>query len=157
MVMNMARIAQDGTPRGLYEQPNSHFVADFIGDANTVPVTIESHQGDMASARLGPLLLTLPHHGEVEGMAELSIRPHALQLSRGTGGLHGHVAKAAYLGSHMEYWMSKLRSAWAILSQSHSLIPASLSFRNNNDIGPTILAPAGPSEAPRHPYQQVHS
>ena len=41
MVMNMARIAQDGTPRGLYEQPSSHFVADFIGDANIVPVTIE--------------------------------------------------------------------------------------------------------------------
>ena len=36
VVMSMARIAQDGTPRGLYEQPNSHFVADFIGDANIV-------------------------------------------------------------------------------------------------------------------------
>jgi iron(III) transport system ATP-binding protein len=105
MVMNMARIAQDGTPRGLYEQPSSHFVADFIGDANIVPVTIESHQGDMASVRLGPLILTLPHHGAVKGMAELSIRPHALQLARGTDGLHGHVARAAYLGSHMEYWI----------------------------------------------------
>ena len=105
MVMNMARIAQDGTPRGLYEQPSSHFVADFIGDDNIVPVTIESHQGDMASVRLGPLILTLPHHGAVKGMAELSIRPHALQLARGTDGLHGHVARAAYLGSHMEYWI----------------------------------------------------
>ncbi len=38
--------------------------------------------------------------------AELSIRPHALQLSRGTGGLHGHVAKSAYFGSHMEYWIA---------------------------------------------------
>jgi iron(III) transport system ATP-binding protein len=63
MVMGMARIAQDGTPRGLYEQPNSHFVADFIGDANIVPVNIESRQGPMASVRLGPLLLNLPHHG----------------------------------------------------------------------------------------------
>src|SRR6476661_1694706 len=60
MVMSMARIAQDGTPRGLYEQPNSHFVADFIGDANIVPVNIESRQGEMASVRLGPLLLNLP-------------------------------------------------------------------------------------------------
>ena len=83
MVMSMARIAQDGTPRGLYEQPNSHFVADFIGDANIVPVTIESRQGEMASVRLGPLQLTLPHHGAVEGAAELSIRPHAVRLAPG--------------------------------------------------------------------------
>ena len=59
--MNMARIVQDGTPRGLYERPISHFVADFIGDANIVPVTVESRQGELASVRLGPLMLTLPH------------------------------------------------------------------------------------------------
>ena len=94
MVMSMARIAQDGTPRGLYEQPNSRFVADFIGDANIVPVTIESRQGEMASVRLGPLLLALPHHGAVEGAAELSIRPHALLLAPRGGGLSGRITKA---------------------------------------------------------------
>ena len=90
----------------MYEQPNSHFVADFIGDANIVPVTIESRQGEMASVRLGPLLLTLPHHGAVEGAAELSIRPQALLLAPGGDGLSGHVTKAAYLGDHMEYWVT---------------------------------------------------
>jgi iron(III) transport system ATP-binding protein len=106
MVMNMASIAQDGTPRGLYEQPISHFVADFIGDANIVPVTIESRQGDMATVRIGPQTLTLSHHGAVEGAAELSIRPHALLLTRGNGSLSGRISKAAYLGSHMEYWVA---------------------------------------------------
>jgi iron(III) transport system ATP-binding protein len=106
MVMNMASIAQDGTPRGLYEQPNSHFVADFIGDANIVPVTIESRQGDMATVRLGPQTLTLPHHGAVEGAAEMSIRPQAVLLTHGNGGMSGHITKAAYLGSHMEYWVT---------------------------------------------------
>jgi iron(III) transport system ATP-binding protein len=104
MVMSMARIAQDGTPRGLYEQPSSHFVAGFIGDANIVPVTIESHQGEMASVRLGSLLLTLPRHGALEGAAELSIRPHAVLVTYGGDGLSGCITKVAYLGSHMEYW-----------------------------------------------------
>jgi iron(III) transport system ATP-binding protein len=103
LVMNMARVAQDGTPRTLYERPNSHFVADFIGDANIVPVTIESRQGDMASVRLGSLRLTLPLRGAATGAAELSIRPQALLLSSAGAGLGGRVAKAAYLGSHMEY------------------------------------------------------
>ena len=108
MVMSMAHIAQDGTPRGLYEQPNSHFVADFIGDANIVPVVIERCQGELASVRLGPLQLSLPRHGAGDGAAELSIRPQALLLSAATGAadeLAGRVSKAAYLGSHMEYWV----------------------------------------------------
>ena len=37
IVMSQARIAQDGTPRELYEQPASRFVADFIGNANPSP------------------------------------------------------------------------------------------------------------------------
>ena len=109
MVMSMARIAQDGTPRSLYEQPNSHFVADFIGDANIVPVTIEGYQGELASVRLGPLLLTLPHHGAIDGAPELSVRPQALLLAPAAGqsdALIARVSKAAYLGSHMEYWVA---------------------------------------------------
>ena len=108
LVMSMARIAQDGTPRSLYEHPNSHFVADFIGDANTVPVVIEGRQGELALVRLGPLVLTLPQTGTVEGVAQLSIRPEALLLALGAGrpdALAGRVSKAAYLGSHMEYWV----------------------------------------------------
>jgi iron(III) transport system ATP-binding protein len=109
MVMSMARIAQDGTPRSLYEQPNSHFVADFIGDANIVPVVVEGYQGELASVRLGPLLLTLPHRGAIDGAPELSVRPQALLLARSAGrsdALTARVSKAAYLGSHMEYWVA---------------------------------------------------
>jgi iron(III) transport system ATP-binding protein len=103
IVMNTARIAQDGTPRSLYERPNSHFVADFIGDANLLPVTIERHDGDQALVRLGPALIVLPHHDVPPGPAELAIRPRAVRLGPAGGGLIGRIAKAAYLGDHMEY------------------------------------------------------
>jgi iron(III) transport system ATP-binding protein len=108
IVMNMAHIVQDGTPRGLYEQPISHFVADFIGDANIVPVTVENRQGKFASVRLGPLMLTLPHRGAVAGAAALSIRPQSLLLAPGAAApnaLAGRISRAAYLGTHMEYWV----------------------------------------------------
>jgi iron(III) transport system ATP-binding protein len=106
MVMGMAHIAQDDSPRALYEHPASHFVADFIGDANLVPVTIGPHQGTLAPVWLGPICLTLPHRGVPAGAAELAIRPQALALRIGTAGpneLHGTIVRAAYLGSHMEY------------------------------------------------------
>ncbi|CAN5816275.1 ABC transporter ATP-binding protein [soil metagenome] len=37
-VMNDGRIAQVGTPHQIYEQPSSRFVADFIGNANILPL-----------------------------------------------------------------------------------------------------------------------
>jgi iron(III) transport system ATP-binding protein len=37
IVMDRAVIAQEGTPRELYDEPASRFVADFIGDANLSP------------------------------------------------------------------------------------------------------------------------
>ena len=103
IVMNMARIAQDGTPRSLYERPNSHFVADFIGDANLLPVTVERHDGDQALVRIGAAMISLPHHDVLPGPAELAIRPRAVKLCVHGDGLTGRIAKAAYLGDHMEY------------------------------------------------------
>jgi len=126
MVMNMARIAQDGSPRELYERPATRFVADFIGDANIVPVEIERLDGAEAMVKLGSFRLHLPHHGATVGPAELAIRPQALIPSIGAAGgdsLSGRIAKASYLGSHMEYWIavdglsSELLSIWPDVTQ----------------------------------------
>ena len=53
VVMNAGRIAQDGSPRELYEQPVSRFVADFIGDANLMPVTVRGIDEATAAVTLG--------------------------------------------------------------------------------------------------------
>ena len=107
LVMNTARIAQDGSPRVLYEAPDSRFVADFIGDANLVPVEIERWDGAICDVRLGRIALWLPHRDVPVGAAELAIRPQALLIAgEGDGDcLQCRVVKAAYLGSHMEYWV----------------------------------------------------
>jgi ABC-type Fe3+ transport system substrate-binding protein len=41
--------------------------------------------------------------GTAPGPAELAIRPRAVRLGVDTGELAGRIAKAAYLGDHMEY------------------------------------------------------
>ncbi len=106
IVMSNARIAQDGTPRALYEAPVSRFVADFIGDANLLPVVVGRIEGEMAEVTLGSVSLLLPHHGARPGPAELAVRPQAVQLATSGDGMPARVAKAAYLGSHMEYEVS---------------------------------------------------
>ena len=105
IVMRNAAIAQDGTPRELYEAPADRFVADFIGDANIVEAEIAAVEGEAAEVRLGHATLRLPHRGLQPGAALVAIRPASIQLSAAPapGRVAGRVLKASYLGSHVEY------------------------------------------------------
>ncbi len=106
IVMHNARIVQDGTPRDLYERPASRFIADFIGNANLLPVLVRRLGGDLAEVALGPLSLRLPHRDQPGGPALLAVRPQALHIHPGPAAAHeaaGQIRKAAYLGGHMEY------------------------------------------------------
>ena len=106
IVMKDARIVQDGTPRDLYERPADRFVADFIGNANILPVGSIATAGDMARAVLGGLDLRCRIGASHPAPAELAVRPQAFRLRGGApeaGEIGGTIRKAAYLGSHMEY------------------------------------------------------
>jgi len=103
IVMSNARIAQIGAPRDLYEAPRDRFVADFIGDANLVEAELGAHRGSRAPLRLGGLELELDHRGMAPGTVRVAIRPESIVLNKGSSPLRGAVAKAAYLGTHMEY------------------------------------------------------
>jgi iron(III) transport system ATP-binding protein len=109
IVMDHAAIAQSGTPRELYEAPVSLFVADFVGDSNLVEGELTARNGVAGQVRVGGVELHLPHRGAVPGPVKVAVRPESLRLSttRPAGpSLEGRIAKAAYLGTHMEYTVS---------------------------------------------------
>jgi iron(III) transport system ATP-binding protein len=90
----------------LYEQPASLFVSDFIGDANIIEAAMGPHAGDTAPVSVGKVTQQLKHRGVKPGKVKVAIRPESLLLigARPNGpALDGRVAKAAYLGTHMEY------------------------------------------------------
>ncbi|MBX3582385.1 MAG: ABC transporter ATP-binding protein [Rhizobiaceae bacterium] len=106
IVMNNAVIAQDGTPRDLYDAPANAFVADFIGEANIFPCTIESIENGVASVRLGALTISLPGRGgSTPGPAKLAVRPGRIVLhpAGAADTLPGTIQKATYVGSHLEF------------------------------------------------------
>ena len=109
IVMSNAVVAQEGSPRELYEAPASLFVAGFIGDANLLPATILKVNDGMARVRIGEVELDLPHRDLAVGDVSLAIRPEAVLLSQPetqTSSLQGLVDKASYIGSHIEYVLS---------------------------------------------------
>ena len=102
IVMDHAVVAQSGTPRELYEEPASLFVADFIGDANLIDVAVRRIDGEIAEVVVGAITLRLSRRGVDTGPAKIAVRPESL-LFRAEGQLAGTITKAAYLGTHMEY------------------------------------------------------
>jgi iron(III) transport system ATP-binding protein len=107
IVMHRGAIAQQGTPRDLYEAPTSAFVAGFLGEANRVEGRLDARDGEMGVVHLGPLRLQLPHRGEPIGPVTVAIRPEAIAVGpNGSGSLAATVTKVAYLGAVVEYTLA---------------------------------------------------
>ncbi len=93
-VIDQGQIQQIDTPQRLYEEPASHFVADFIGDSTFVPVTVA---GGVARWRDVPLRLpTAPR----DGAYLLVLRPEKLVLGGAPdlNGIDAEVAEIVYQG-----------------------------------------------------------
>jgi len=122
IVMRNAAIAQNGSPRDLYEQPADSFVADFIGEANIMEVDIASvdEQTELAQVRIGDMLLSLSSRGLSAGRAKLAVRPNRIHLSidGSTPSLTGTVRKSTYVGNHMEYVVSTDHGDWFSVSDN---------------------------------------
>ena len=108
IVMDRGKIAQQGTPRELYEAPASRFLADFIGDANLI-------DGELSGGAFSAGGVSAPVHsgGTASGPATLAVRPHRLKIvDAGRGPIPGSCKRAAYLGSRNEYVVA---TAWGEL------------------------------------------
>ncbi len=104
VVMAEGRIAQQGRPRDLYEQPATPFIADFIGEANVVPCEVREVTNGEARVGIGGLEWRMQSRGARTGPARLAVRPNAIQLEKAAATpLAGRIRSAAYLGDHVEY------------------------------------------------------
>lgn len=116
VVMNGGRVEQIGPPADVYRRPASRFVADFIGQANFVPV-IATHVADGQAhvAFQGQSFITPAHPDLRPGAALLMVRPECARLCRPDTdhpAFSGVVQSVMYVGSTVEY---------AILSGEHTI------------------------------------
>jgi spermidine/putrescine transport system ATP-binding protein len=82
-VMSEGRVEQIGTPEEIYHEPETVFVAGFIGMANLLPAVIEGREGDLSVARVaGDRIVRAPSVDDLEvgGAATLMVRPERMHL-----------------------------------------------------------------------------
>lgn len=102
VVMRDAAIAQTGSPRQLFNEPVSQFVADFIGEANIVPCEILSVRGETAEVSVAGYEFSLASRGLAPGPAVMAVRPSHLEIGA-PNGFKARVTKSTYVGVRMEY------------------------------------------------------
>ena len=107
IVMQSARIVQDGTPRDLYERAGQPLHRRLHRQRQPAAGhAAAARRGDWRRSELGGTALSLPHRDLPAGPVEVAVRPQAIRLrpaGSSPASWPASIRKAAYLGSHMEY------------------------------------------------------
>jgi putative spermidine/putrescine transport system ATP-binding protein/spermidine/putrescine transport system ATP-binding protein len=103
-IMNHGKLEQVGTPQQVYGQPLSAFVADFLGDSNSLSGVVEVREGVPFLQGADAVSITLPRHALAfrDSKVRLVIRPEHVRLDpaedAGTSHLQGIVQEVSYRG-----------------------------------------------------------
>src|SRR5690606_6510034 len=100
------------TPGDIYEEPNSRYVANFIGDVNLIPGTVASIADGKVELDWGGgkarFKAKAPADISTGQIVWLSLRPEKLSITldpptNGNNALEGKVVDIGYLGSISHY------------------------------------------------------
>ena len=105
-VMDRGRLVQVATPPEIYEQPNSRWVADFVGDVNLIEGRVVAVDGDtlVESAAVGRVRAAAKAGVKAGDTVWIALRPEKLRLAHeqtsatSENSADGTVADIGYLG-----------------------------------------------------------
>ena len=111
-VMNGGRVEQAAPPNEVYDEPETAFVADFLGVSNLMDATAEGADGGAAAAvTLADGVVLEARRGDVHmrGPAKVVIRPERIRIEAagGTGPnrVAGMVLRTVYLGASRQVFV----------------------------------------------------
>ncbi len=128
-VMNAGRVQQIGSPRDIYERPQTQFVADFVGTTNFVDGTVRAAEPEahfyVIDTELGPLRSYSVEALRSGQKVVLSIRPEDVRLSETQPGaaanvIHGTIEQKVFLGESLD-WQMRVGGR-TVLSRTHPTI-----------------------------------
>ena len=134
-LMKDGKVAQLGTPQELYEQPNSRFVADFIGSMNFYDGSVE---GENVTIKNGSRLKGLITQEDLT-QGTLAVRPERISVHRevpeeSDNLVKGVIEDIAYHGQDLNIHVAIANEANRTLAR----IPASLAEKQKLKLGETV-------------------
>jgi spermidine/putrescine transport system ATP-binding protein len=110
-VMNEGKIEQMGSPADLYDNPETAFVANFLGQSNLIKGTIVGNDGDSILADLYGQKISLPKNRShaVDNSMYAGIRPEKFRISlvgtpvTGNVLTGGRIEDVSYIGVSTQY------------------------------------------------------
>ena len=108
IVMNNAVIAQEGSPKDLYNNPKNKFVANFIGDANVVSAEIESKESNSYKIKLAEMKINIISEKNMTGNISVALRPEKININKNKSenNINAKVTNASFVGSSYQYILS---------------------------------------------------
>lgn len=107
VLMNKGKLVQTGSPKDIYENPVSRFVAGFIGKSNFINCTVLSHENGKADIEVFGKKMTLPNPGTHFDAAKntvIIVRPEYIKLcDSGKGIVDARIEKAVFYGNYIQY------------------------------------------------------
>ena len=97
-IFNHGALLQVATPRDLYEQPASRFVAEFLGEINLLPVEAVGHCSMGTSGSFEGGRLHAPRQDHSGSVGTLAVRPEHMSLCE-TPALHHNGVPASITGT----------------------------------------------------------
>ncbi len=109
-VMHQGKVLQEGTPTEIYERPNCRFVADFIGDTNFLPGTVEKQDQDLVTVLVDelPVVVQTEQALSCGTQVTVAVRPEKIRLlPRRPSGEHNafpcEVEQVVYVGTDTRF------------------------------------------------------
>ena len=124
IVMNNAVIAQQGSPKELYNFPKTKFVANFIGDANVVKAKIINQNNDTYEIQLGEMKINIESQQKLESSVSVSIRPEKINISNNheENSIYASVNNASFVGNSYQYIVnSKVGKIYVVSSDTNEI------------------------------------
>lgn len=96
VVMRQGKIEQKGTPKEIYQFPDTAFVASFVGQSNLLKGKM-GQDGTTIETQLGSIPCNHTHGAKPGESVTISIRPDSFEMDP-QGLVQGHVHKITYTG-----------------------------------------------------------
>jgi len=127
-IMSEGRFLQVGAPADIYETPATKFVADFIGNVNLLPGTVETDEADHVIIACADCRHYVGHGitGTLGMPVTVALRPEKIHVTRSKPAddfntAHGTIKELSYFGSFTVYHVELASGLRLKVSQANTV------------------------------------